>query len=405
MRRVHVIRIGWIAALIGVGGLAAVGAAASAHGAASQGDLLKVRFGGDQNQTRIVVEMSRSAQAKLISGGQPLVLELPRIDLGAERQGRGQGLVRAWSADTTAGAARIKLDMARPAEIERRFLLSPSDGITSYRYVIDLKAKARGAVTPSVKNTPAALAPTTTLTSTAPTPKAPAAPPTPSKRVIVIDAGHGGRDPGALGDNVQEKAITLSAARALKARLERDGRYRVVLTRETDTFVPLENRMQIARRAGADLFISLHADAGADADLKGASIYTLSDKGSDRVQHSVAANNGLFNISLPGADKAVKQILLDLTQRATRNRSAAFAETLLEEIDGEIPLLGRSHRDENFFVLLAPDVPAVLLEMGFVTNPDDEKRLTDPRRRAALADATANAIDKFFSQDLSLASR
>jgi N-acetylmuramoyl-L-alanine amidase len=169
--------------------------------------------------------------------------------------------------------------------------------------------------------------------------------------------------------------------------------------------VALENRMQIARRAGADLFISLHADAGADADLKGASIYTLSDKGSDRVQHSVAANNGLFNISLPGADKAVKQILLDLTQRATRNRSAAFAETLLEEIDGEIPLLGRSHRDENFFVLLAPDVPAVLLEMGFVTNPDDEKRLTDPRRRAALADATANAIDKFFSQDLSLASR
>jgi N-acetylmuramoyl-L-alanine amidase len=116
MRRVHVIRTGWIAALIGLGGLAAIGAAASAHGAASQGDLLKVRFGGDENQTRIVVEMSRSAQAKLISGGQPLVLELPRIDLGAERQGRGLGLVRAWSADTTAGAARIKLDMAKPAE-------------------------------------------------------------------------------------------------------------------------------------------------------------------------------------------------------------------------------------------------------------------------------------------------
>jgi len=395
------------AGLLGLAAVATLSVGASAHGAVSQTGLIKVRFGGDQLTTRIVVELSRSAQAKLISEGQPLVLDLPRIDVGAEREGRGQGLVRAWSADTGAGAARLKLDLTKPAEIERRFLLAPADGVPFYRYVIDLKAK--GATVPSAKTAAVTITARSTgeaiaIAASAPVTKV-AAPAVSLKKVIVIDAGHGGRDPGARGEERQEKDVTLAAARALKSRLEKSGRYKIIMTRDSDVYVPLESRMQIARRAGADLFISLHADAGANPATRGASIYTLSDKGSERVQRNASANNGLFKLNLPTTDRATKQILLDLTQRATRNRSAVFAESLLNEIGDDLPLLGRTHRDENFFVLLAPDVPAVLLEMGFITNPEDEKRLADPAARARLAESASRAIDAFFNEEVRLATR
>jgi N-acetylmuramoyl-L-alanine amidase len=226
------------------------------------------------------------------------------------------------------------------------------------------------------------------------------------KKVIVIDAGHGGKDPGADGSEAREKDINLAAARALKARLERGGHYRVVMTRDTDTFVPLETRVQIARAADADLFISLHSDSGASPDMRGATVYTLSDKGSDRVVRNVmSANDWFINVNLPGRDRAVNQILLDLTQRATRNRSAAFAETLLDHISDATPLQQHSHRDAGFMVLLAPDVPAVLLEMGFITNHDDEARLTNPADRRKLMNAVGDSIDAYFSQQTQVAAR
>jgi N-acetylmuramoyl-L-alanine amidase len=226
------------------------------------------------------------------------------------------------------------------------------------------------------------------------------------KPVIVIDAGHGGRDPGArASDGTYEKLVTLAAARALKARLERSGRYKVVLTRDKDVFIPLEQRVKIARRAGADLFISLHADAGSDESLRGASVYTLSENGSARIARRVMARDKVLGeVNLPGSDRAVNQILLDLTQRATRNQSATFAQLLLNEVDDVAPLLRGSHRDAGFVVLLAPDVPAVLLEMGFLTNPDDERLLTDPAARRRIAAAVADSIDGYFAQTARYAS-
>ncbi|CAN5131518.1 N-acetylmuramoyl-L-alanine amidase [soil metagenome] len=397
---------------LAAGLMVSLGAAGSPKPSASPVGLIKVRFGGDQIETRVVMEMSRSSVAKLISEGQPVVLDLPRIDLGAEREGRGQGLVRAWTADGTAGAARIKFELVKPAKISRRFLLAPADGVANYRYVVDLKADGSAAVSAPIKPISAKLSDALDAAA-APPVKTPTVAPVKTaakaitlKKVIVIDAGHGGHDPGALGENVQEKAVTLAAAKALKKRLESTGRYKVVLTRDSDTFVELDNRVQIARRAGADLFISLHADSGANKATRGASIYTLSDKGSERVQRSFGSElSGLIRASDFTPTPAVSKILLDLTQRATRNRSASFAQGVLDRISDVTPLLERSHRDAAYRVLLAPDVPAVLLEMGFITNPDDEAFLTNASERAHLVDAVGDAIDDYFFQDIKLASR
>jgi N-acetylmuramoyl-L-alanine amidase len=221
--------------------------------------------------------------------------------------------------------------------------------------------------------------------------------------VVVIDAGHGGHDPGAQSSDASEKDLTLAAALALRSRLERSGRYRVVMTRQSDVFVSLEDRVRIARRAGADLFIALHADsAGADTRAHGASVYTLSDHGETRV-NEVLDGREWFRRAAAHGDPAVGGILLDLTQRSTLNRSSIFAQLLLNRLGDKVDLLPNSHRDAGYFVLLAPDVPAVLLEMGFITCPADEARLADPAQRRRLVDAVADAIDAYFAGEVRLA--
>ncbi len=223
------------------------------------------------------------------------------------------------------------------------------------------------------------------------------------RKVIVIDAGHGGHDPGAQSDGENEKDITLAAAMHLRHRLLRDGRYRVVMTRSSDVFVPLETRVAIARRAGADLFIALHADSAGDNDAThGASVYTLSGHGETRVKE-VLTGREWFNRAAPHSDPAVKGILLDLTQRSTLNRSNEFAQLLVDRLSEKIDVLPKTHRDAGYFVLLAPDVPAVLLEMGFITSPADHARLTDPARRNALMDTVGDAIDQYFRGEVRVA--
>ena len=383
-------RMGWVRAVLIVGGLTMAGVAvATAQGPAAPAGVQKVRFGGDRDETRVVIDLDRAAAGKLISDGmddQRLVMALPNVVVSGDLQGSGQGLVKRWVIDEAAGGARLRLDLAGKAEVRRRFLLPPGDGASAYRYVIDLKAVDGGVAPPAPRLTVA----------TTPVKAAPLR----LKKVVVIDAGHGGKDPGSLGANIYEKDVTLAAAKALKERLERSGRFQVVLTRETDTFVPLEARVQIARRADADLFISMHADSGPDTSTRGASVYTLSEKGADRVGRVLEKDDWLMRANMPGRDRAVSQILLDLSQRATKNRSAAFAQLLLANVGEETTLLRRSHRDAGFIVLLAPDVPAVLLEMGFITNPDDEAFLTSKGSRARLVNAVAESIEGYFSSGL-----
>lgn len=353
----------------------------------NRGDLVRVRFGGDAQQTRVVVELTREASARLIDqGGAPrIVMAMPGVDAGDGLRGDGVGLVRSYEIDAAAGAARLRLSLTRPAEISRRFLLPPGDGVEVYRYVIDLTSDAPAGRSDSRRAPPP------------PEEERRADPP--SRPVIVIDAGHGGDDPGALGANIHEREVTLAAALELRRQLEATGRYRVVLTRSSDVRVPHARRVSIAREAGADLFISLHADSGPNPETRGASVYTLSDRGAERAASQALGGGPYGGIDLPAGDPAVRRVLLDLTQRATRNRSSVFAGVLLNAIGGEAPLLARSHRNDNFAVLLAPDVPAVLLEMGFITNAEDERFLSDSGGRRRLMSAVVRAIEAYFAPE------
>ncbi len=386
-------------------GLAAV---AVSHAATAAVGLMKVRLGGDAEQTRIVMDLDRAASGKLIADGVDgrAILVLNGASAQGELQGAGQGLVKSWLIDQTAAGARLQMDLATGAHVKRRFLLPPADGIDHYRYVVDV------ALGPPMIVPPAPAAPQITLASTTAAVAVKLRPqiiPARAsalslKKVIVIDAGHGGHDPGAQGQKGYEKDINLAAAKALKTRLERSGRYRVVLTRDSDVYVPLESRVRIAQRSGADLFLSLHSDSGPEASLRGASVYTLSEKATGRSQRFVSREDWFMKASLTG-DRGVSDILLDLTQRATRNRSASFAQTLVGRIEGKAALLRRSQRDAGFMVLLAPDVPAVLLEMGFISNPEDEAFLRNANQRNRLMNAVGDAIDDYFAETTRLASR
>ena len=402
-----------------------VAVAAASHSQTSVG-VLKVRLGGDARQTRVVIELDRPTRGRLITdgdaaaaSGQPkVVLALAHMDVSGDMEGDGAGLVRSWSVNEAAGAAQVRLNLVRSAVVRRRFLLPPGDGLPVYRYVIDI-GEAGGAETGGAETGRAETGGTVAARSGAARSGAPRAPVRislpvqplePARKVIVIDAGHGGKDPGAAGpetggESAHEKDITLAAARALRDRLERTGRYKVVMTRDTDDYIPLETRVMLTRRANADLFISLHADSGADPGLRGATVYTLSEQGADRADRQVFEKANWINVDLPGADDSVNRILLDLTQRQTRNRSAVFAETLLARIGDKALLQRRSHRDAGFMVLLAPDVPAVLLEMGFITNEEDEHELLDPRYRARLMEGVSEAIDSYFDHDHQIAQR
>ncbi len=372
----------------------AVGAVAAAR-VEPGGGVLKVRLGGDARHTRVVVELDRATTGKLLSGEAPsqdVVVALAHTGVTDAMAGQGAGLVRRWTVEDAAGAARLKLELAGPGAVTRRFLLPPADGVDVYRYVVDVEGRGAAplAARPAEPARPLVLAQTP---STAP-------------KVIVIDAGHGGKDPGSQGSGVREKDVTLGAARALRAELQRLGGFTVVLTRDTDTFVPLEQRVRIARRANADLFLSLHADTGTEAGLHGVSAYTLSDAGGDRVSRQVFGRRDYFiDVKLPGQDPTVKQILLDLTQRETRNQSAAFADLLLDHVGRRTPLLHRGHRDAGYVVLFAPDVPAVLMEMGFLTNSDDAHRLADKGDQRRIMSAVAQAVSDYFGDSRRYASR
>lgn len=373
-------------------GLIAIG---TARGAQPQAGVLGVRLGGDLRHTRIVVDLQGPAHGASPADADPasVVLDLEGAGVSDPLKGKGLGLVDGWTVETHDGAARVELKLAANAQVARRFLLPPGDGVKTYRYVLDLEA-APGPLPKAKKQEGGGW-----LSAFGTAKSAPAT----AKRLIVIDAGHGGHDPGALGASHPEKLLTLAAAEALKDRLERTGRYRVMLTRASDVYIPLDSRVAVARKAGADLFISLHADSGTTPSLRGASVYTLSERGQDRAARKALVGGDWI---APGAksDPAVDRILLDLTQRATQNRSAAFAHMLLDRLDGRTAVLHRSQRDAGFAVLLAPDVPAVLLEMGFITNPDDEATLSDPERRGRLVDGIAEAVDDYFAADGSAAS-
>ncbi len=216
--------------------------------------------------------------------------------------------------------------------------------------------------------------------------------------LIVIDPGHGGRDPGAIGQKgLLEKTVTTAAAKELKALLEATGRYRVILTRGTDTFVEHDDRLRIARERQADLFISIHADSTKSRSIRGASVYTLADRARNRSKRIVNNQNWIMDVDLATQSDSVGDILVDLAQRSTETQSEAFADILLSNLSGKTALVGNSHRRAGYYVLLAPDVPAVLLELGFLSNVNDERLLKTKSHRTKLMKAVRLSVDDYFS--------
>lgn len=218
---------------------------------------------------------------------------------------------------------------------------------------------------------------------------------------IVLDPGHGGKDPGAVGAHgTMEKDVNLQMAKQLKALLEASGRYKVVLTRSDDRLLPLRQRIDIARAAKADLFISIHADHNERAELRGASVYTLSETASDAEAAAVAARENkdgvITGVDLTTQSPMVTSILIDLAQRETKNLSARFASLLTDQLGERTLVLRDSHRFAGFVVLKALDVPSVLLELGYLSNADDEAALASKRHRRVVAKAIRDAIDQYF---------
>ena len=395
-------RVGFAASLMGM--MAVAGQPAFAASKPS-GDVTRVRLGGDASQTRIVIELDKSTAGELVTrddDSRDAVLALSDVQLDKSMTGTGQGLVSGWKLDSLAGSVRLHLSYNGNAKVYRRFLLPPADGVSVYRYVIDIVPATGPAPDAASDLLGAITAQPQDATDDAVTEKAVAH--IHGKKIIIIDAGHGGKDPGAHGAFSLEKDCNLAAAKALRDSLEKTGRYKVIMTRDTDSFVDLPARVRIARTANADLFISLHSDSGGSGQTSGASIYTLSDSGTERAAKKamVKGDWSLADVSSP--DQTVQRILVDLTQRATKNRSATFAQLVMDHIGDSTPLLKANLRQAGFVVLLAPDVPAVLLEMGYVNNDHDERMLNDPHHREAMAGQITDAIDQYFANSTRYAS-
>ena len=224
-----------------------------------------------------------------------------------------------------------------------------------------------------------------------------------SRPLVVIDPGHGGRDPGAGAGAIKEKDLTLKLAQEMRDELLRKGGVRVALTRDNDRFLSLTERSEIARRMGADLFISVHADSTEGVSgASGASIYTLSEKGTSDVAERIAARENsadfIGGVAIRQEDQTVSAILVDLSQRNAQGKSEEFARLILREARGKVPFKDNSFQSAAFVVLKAPEMPSVLLESGYINNPSDLARLDSSDGRAALAGVVGQAVRSFFAR-------
>jgi N-acetylmuramoyl-L-alanine amidase len=296
------------------------------------------------------------------------------------------------------GTSRVVIDVAAPVAVRKVLMLAPQ-GRFGHRFAVDLSQIDRASFLGALRQRAGRAKPAR------PAAKAPPRKPRVAggRKVVVLDPGHGGVDPGTIGvTGVYEKNVTLSIARELKRRLEKKGRLRVVMTRSRDVFVRLRRRVDRGRQAQGDLFISLHADAIKNRRVRGASVYTLSEKSSDKEAAALAAKENkadiIAGLDLGSEDQEVTNILISLVQRETMNLSATFANLLLPEIKARARVLKNSHRFAGFAVLKAPDVPSVLVELGYLSNRQDERMLTSARRRRALVEGLAAGIERYFAK-------
>lgn len=369
-----------------------------------------VRIGVHSTTTRFVMDMTKTVNYKHIfplTDPYRIVIDLPpqlKWQVPVKSQLRNIGLIAGFRNGLfNPSTYRVVLDLKGPAKIKSSFILPPAEG-KRYRLVIDLVASKRMAV---LANREGMLG--GTVKSKAKEPKSlsipiPGRKPNPSsqkQRIIVIDPGHGGIDPGAISKSrIFEKHVVMAAAKAFKRRLERDGKYKVVLTRNKDIFVRLRERISIARKNNADLFISLHADAIKSKKVRGMSVYTLSKKASSKEAAALAERENKSDL-IAGVDGTepldVTKILIDLAQRRSKNESSRFAKLLVGELKNVGKMLPKSQRSAGFAVLKSPDITSVLIELGYLSNSRDANALLNNHHRAKLANALFNAVDSYCS--------
>jgi N-acetylmuramoyl-L-alanine amidase len=382
----------------------AAGAPASAQNApanAPRAIALDARLAGDANRTRLIIDLNRAVEMRVYTIANPnrVIVDLPDLSfdlpVGAGKQGRG--LITAYRYGLFApGKARVVIDLREPARIDKTFVLAAVDDQPA-RLVIDLVR------TDAANFQKSAIVPERPPAKSASAPKK-QSPADDARPLIVIDPGHGGPDTGAVaktGD--EEKEVVLEVAKKLRDRLAKSGRYRVVMTRDDDTFVPLEERVAIARSNAAALFISIHADSlsrGA-GEASGATIYTVSDRASDLEAQRLADKENradlLAGYNLAKEPDDVANILFDLAHRETKNFSALFARSLAGSLKNAARLHRSPLRSAGFVVLKSPDVPSVLLELGYLSSPEDLKQMTSEAWRDKVTAAMLEAIDQFFA--------
>jgi N-acetylmuramoyl-L-alanine amidase len=361
------------------------------------------RLGGDEAQTRFVMDLSRKIDLHTFSLSDPyrVVIDMPEVTfrLPPKSGESGKGLIKAFRFGLMMpGGSRMVFDLAKPARVDKVFVVDATDCVPA-RLVLDLAPTDRESFLRKI-------ALDTKLTRTDPPARnlpdsSPSSDPRP---LVVFDPGHGGIDTGTKSSSgEQEKNIVLDFAQRLRERVEKFGKYRVEMTRSDDTFIPLADRVRIARNAGASLFVSIHADylPRGEGDAQGATVYTLSETATDSESERLADQENradvIAGVDLKSEPDDVAGILIDLAQRETKTFSLQFAKKLVGDMKSATRLHKAPLKSAGFRVLRAPDVPSVLVELGYVSNKEDLQSLLSEKWRDRTADAMAQAIDGYFS--------
>lgn len=404
-------------------------------------DVTGVRFGNHGDKQRVVVELSSSAKFKTYTLENPnrMIVDLPdfKWKVGTIQKPVSSSVTDIRHGDVGKNQSRIVLQTSPPISILSSFIL-PADSKQPSRIVIDFRAASapgkeeRPYSANTVQNLAARFPPPVTpprsgkaakiaahaavdsarepekeiLTYTdTPSFEEPPKSRNRQKPLIIIDPGHGGQDPGARAANgAYEKTIVLAVAMELKKLLEDSGQYRVQMTRDTDVFIPLKERVKFARRNGGDLFMSLHADSMSNSTVSGASVYTLSDTASDKEAEKLAErenkSDAIAGVNLSNQDNDVANILIDLASRDTMNQSRYLANTVVSTMPGKgVEMLARKpHRSAGFAVLKAMDIPSILVEMGYLTNMNEAMRLSTREYRVSVAKGLKASIDTYFTK-------
>jgi N-acetylmuramoyl-L-alanine amidase len=381
-----------------------------------------VRLAGDGKQTRFILDLDQPIAVHAFALADPyrVIVDIPQVNfqlppgIGAA----GRGLIKAFRYGLVMpGGSRLVFDLTGPARIVNASVLEAANGqparlvleleeVDRTTFVQSLAPESHPALRPAIADAKTTSLPVSTLPSKL---EAPAASPSDTRPVIVIDPGHGGPDNGTQSGTEVEKNLVLGFALILRDRIEKGGKFRVVMTRTDDTFIPLDDRVKFARSQSAALFVSIHADAlpRHEGDAQGATIYTLSDRASDaeaeRLAEAENKADAIGGVNLTSEPTEVADILIDLAQRETRTFSNRFARLLM----GEMKTVTRMHKNPlksaGFRVLKAPDVPSVLVELGYVSNKDDMEHLASENWRTRTAGSVAHAIDMFFAKRLATA--